>query len=99
MVCFFRLLLLDPVTAIQVDHCHVGHELCQVLGSLSPDPLTVTSGPVSVWIDNQDGARHTFTAPGLGIDVEVVGLKSQRVDFEARPVTTSSSAALWATRG
>ncbi len=45
----------------------------------------MTSGPVSVWIDNQDGARHTFTAPGLGIDVEVVGLKSQRVDFEASP--------------
>ena len=49
----------------------------------SPDSLTATSGQVSIWIDNQDGARHTFTAPGLGVDAEVVGLKSQRVEFEA----------------
>lgn len=49
----------------------------------SPDSLTATPGAVSVWIDNQDGARHTFTAPGLGVDVDVVGLKSQRVAFEA----------------
>ena len=49
----------------------------------SPDPLTATRGPVSVWIDNQDGARHTFTSPGLGVDVDVDGLKSQRVEFEA----------------
>ncbi len=48
-----------------------------------PDQLTVAPGPVSFWIDNRDGARHTFTAPKLGIDVEVAGLKSQRVEFEA----------------
>jgi len=28
LVCFFRLFLLDPVTAIQTDHFGSGHELC-----------------------------------------------------------------------
>lgn len=49
----------------------------------SPDRLTATRGRVSVWVDNRDGARHTFTSPALGVDVDVVGLKSQRVEFEA----------------
>ena len=49
----------------------------------SPDPLTATPGRVSVWIENQDGARHTFTSPGLDVDVDIAGLQSQRVEFEA----------------
>ena len=28
LVCFFRLFLLDPMTAIQTDHFRFGHELC-----------------------------------------------------------------------
>ncbi len=51
----------------------------------SPDPLTATSGQVSIWVDNQDGARHTFTSYELGVDFDVVGLKSQRVEFTATP--------------
>lgn len=49
----------------------------------SPDPLTALPGQVSIWVDNRDGARHTFTAHELDVDVEVVGLKSQRIEFEA----------------
>jgi len=51
----------------------------------APDRLTVAEGRVAVWVDNRDGARHTFTAPGLGVDLEIVGLKSQRVEFAASP--------------
>lgn len=49
----------------------------------TPDPLTAVPGHVSVWVDNRDGARHTFTVRELGVDVEVAGLKSQRIEFEA----------------
>jgi plastocyanin len=48
----------------------------------SPDRMTAPPGRVAVWIDNRDGARHTFSSPALGVDVDVVGLKSQRVEFE-----------------
>jgi plastocyanin len=51
----------------------------------SPDPMVVLPGRIGVWIDNRDGARHTFTAPELGVDVEITGLKSQRVEFDAAP--------------
>ena len=51
----------------------------------SPDPIVVLPGRIGVWIDNRDGARHTFTAPELGIDTEITGLKSQRAEFNATP--------------
>ncbi len=51
----------------------------------TPDPVTAAPGHVSVWVDNRDGARHTFTLRELGVDVEVAGLKSPRVEFDAAP--------------
>lgn len=47
-----------------------------------PDRMEAQTGQVSLWIDNRDGARHTFTIPELGIDVEIAGLKTQRIEFE-----------------
>ncbi len=51
----------------------------------SPDPMVVLPGRIGVWIDNRDGAHHTFTAPELRVDIEIAGLKSQRVEFDAGP--------------
>jgi hypothetical protein len=31
-VCFFRLFLLNPMAAIQIDHLYIGYEISQVLG-------------------------------------------------------------------
>lgn len=52
-----------------------------------PEEIVVAGGQEAVWIDNRDGVRHTFTVPDLGIDVEVVGLRSQRVEIPASPGT------------
>jgi len=53
--------------------------------TFAPDRLTASAGRVAVWVENRDGARHTFTAPDVGVDLEIVGLKSQRVEFDASP--------------
>ncbi len=53
----------------------------------SPEDIVINSSATGIWIDNKDGVRHTFVIPELGIDVEVPGLKSSRVDIEAAPGT------------
>ncbi len=46
------------------------------------DVITVTSGTSGIWIDNQDGIRHTFTVPELGLDLEIPAFTAQRIDIE-----------------
>ena len=53
----------------------------------APEDIVIDSSATGIWIDNKDGVRHTFTIPELGIDVEVPGLKSSRVDIDASPGT------------
>ncbi|MDJ0665592.1 MAG: cupredoxin domain-containing protein [Acidimicrobiia bacterium] len=53
----------------------------------APEDIVIDSSATGIWIENKDGVRHTFTIPELGIDVEVPGLKSSRVDIDAAPGT------------
>lgn len=55
------------------------------LNMFAPDRLTASAGRVAVRLSNRDGARDTFTVPDLGLDLEIVGLRSQRVEFDASP--------------
>jgi len=50
-----------------------------------PEEIVVSTGDVGVWVDNQDGIRHTFTITQLDVDLAIPGLKAQRVEFEAEP--------------
>lgn len=50
-----------------------------------PTEITLTGGSTGVWIDNQDGTHHTFTIEELGIEMDLVGLKSSRIDITADP--------------
>lgn len=51
----------------------------------APEDISIDGAATGIWIDNQDGIRHTFTVPELGIDVEVPALKAQRVDIDGPP--------------
>lgn len=51
----------------------------------APETVAVDASATGLWVDNQDGIRHTFTVPQLGIDVEVPALKARRVDIDAAP--------------
>jgi plastocyanin len=51
----------------------------------APETIALDASDGGLWIDNQDGIRHTFTIPQLGIDVEVPALKARRVDLDAPP--------------
>ncbi len=51
----------------------------------APAEILAPVGPVGFWIDNRDGARHTFTIRQLGVDHEIPGRKSQRIELEAPP--------------
>lgn len=51
----------------------------------APETITIDSSATGLWIDNQDGIRHTFTIPQLGIDVDVPALKARRIDIDATP--------------
>ena len=53
----------------------------------SPEDIVIDSSATGIWIDNQDGVRHTFVIPELGIEVEIPGLKSSRIDINAAPGT------------
>ncbi|MEE9177830.1 MAG: cupredoxin domain-containing protein, partial [Acidimicrobiia bacterium] len=48
-----------------------------------PTEIVLTADSSGVWIDNKDGVRHTFTIDDLGIDLELPGNTSRRVDIEA----------------
>jgi plastocyanin len=49
----------------------------------TPDRIELAAGGGGIWIDNRDGARHTFTIPELRVNLDVVGLKTQRVEIDA----------------
>lgn len=47
-----------------------------------PEQIVLGSGSTGVWVDNRDGVHHTFTIPGLGVDLQIPALKAQRVDIQ-----------------
>jgi plastocyanin len=49
------------------------------------EEIVVSAGAVGVWVDNQDGIRHSFSVTELGVDLNVPALKAQRVEFDADP--------------
>ena len=51
----------------------------------APEEIELSTSATGLWIDNQDGIRHTFTIPQLGIDVEVPALKARRIELDAAP--------------
>lgn len=51
----------------------------------SQEKIVVSAGGVGVWVDNQDGIRHSFSVTELGVDLNVPALKAQRVEFDADP--------------
>lgn len=52
-----------------------------------PEDVVLTTGSSGVWVENNDGIRHTFTVEELGLDLEVPALKAKRVDIDAAPGT------------
>ena len=51
----------------------------------STDVIEASSGEVSVFVENNDAALHTFTVEGLDVDLQVPGGSTARVTFEATP--------------
>lgn len=51
--------------------------------AFSKTELTAQSGKVAVFVDNKDGALHTFTIDELDVDLQVPAGKSARVVFDA----------------
>lgn len=49
----------------------------------APATIDLDASATGLWVENQDGIRHTFTIPQLGIDIEVPALKARRVDIDA----------------
>lgn len=52
-----------------------------------PLDIRLDSGATGVWVENQDGVRHTFTVKELGVDLEIPALTSRRIDIDAAPGT------------
>lgn len=52
--------------------------------AFGPTDLTVTAGG-GIWVDNADPFRHTFTVPGTGVDLELPGSTSRRIDVDLSP--------------
>lgn len=47
--------------------------------------LTVSTGVFGLWLDNQDGIRHTVTVEGSDFELDVPALSSSRTDFDLEP--------------
>jgi len=47
------------------------------------DVITLGPGSSGIWVDNQDGVRHTFTVPELDIDLEIPAFTAQRLDLQS----------------
>lgn len=45
--------------------------------------IEADSGEISVFVENEDTALHTFTIDELGVNLEVPGGETRRVAFEA----------------
>lgn len=54
-----------------------------VMESVQFQPETVSADAGgTLWLDNRDGIRHTFTVEELGVNVDIPALKSARVDLD-----------------
>jgi plastocyanin len=49
----------------------------------TPDRIDLAAGGGGIWIANRDGARHSFTIPELRVNLDIVGLKTERVEIDA----------------
>jgi plastocyanin len=46
-----------------------------------PGGVSVPAGRVGIWVDNQDGVRHTFTIPGIG-EIALAAFSAGRAEFD-----------------
>ncbi|MEX0790167.1 MAG: cupredoxin domain-containing protein, partial [Actinomycetota bacterium] len=54
-----------------------------------PGTVTAQNGEVSLYVTNNDSARHTFTADELGVDESIAPGQSKQITFDARSGTFS----------
>ncbi|HSJ71084.1 MAG TPA: cupredoxin domain-containing protein [Acidimicrobiia bacterium] len=52
-----------------------------------PEAISVEAGSVGIWVDNRDGARHTFTIRDTDHEIDLPAFSSQRADFDLTPGT------------
>lgn len=52
-----------------------------------PGTITAQSGEVSVYLTNNDSARHTFTVDELGVDESIAPGQSKQITFDAEAGT------------
>lgn len=58
------------------------------LEQIAFQPSTVSVAETgTLWIDNRDGIRHTFTVEALGLDLEVPALKARQLAVTGAPGT------------
>lgn len=60
-VCFFRLFLLNPMAAIQIDDLYIGHEICQVLGLGHWITVAIKALSQSFWVISEMEMQHWFS--------------------------------------
>jgi plastocyanin len=48
-----------------------------------PETITASSGEVSLYVTNNDSARHTFTVDELGVDESIAPGQSKQITFDA----------------
>lgn len=51
--------------------------------AFGPDTITAKAGEVSLYVTNNDSARHTFTVDELGVDVSIAPGQSRLIRFDA----------------
>lgn len=51
--------------------------------AFGPETITVQNGEVSLYITNNDSARHTFTVDELGVDESIAPGQSKQITFDA----------------
>ncbi len=73
-------------SALQDDVAQPGdvHVAARDIAFVPPD-ATATPGTVSVFVENDDPVRHTFTVRALGVEVELPADTNRRLSFEAPP--------------
>jgi plastocyanin len=50
-----------------------------------PAALAAEAGELTVFVENRDSLRHTFSIDELDVDLEIPGDKAVRIEFTARP--------------
>lgn len=51
--------------------------------AFGPETITAQNGEVSLYVTNNDSARHTFTVDELGVDESIAPGQSKQITFEA----------------